>query len=265
LIPGQTDQVYQRCLERVLVAIREGGGKAVVEAMRWVAPQFEALPVDRSEPRPVIGLVGEIYLRFNAFGNQDIIRQVEAAGGEVVVATMMEWFYFTNWALKSFSRELGHYMNYFLIFLVDAYQMRQEQKLVKPVEHLLKFPHETPVKQLMGSVRPYYEPYLGTEAVLSIGKAIDFARLGLCGILNVMPFSCMPGIITAGMAPRLRVDLNNIPWLDVIYDAQGGTNLNTRLEAFMYQAKQYRQQMATLSSEVRTICPENSDFMQGVS
>ena len=92
----------------------------------------------------------------------------------------------------------------------------------------------------MKNIRPYYEPVLGTEAVLSMGKAIDLARHGLSGILNVMPFSCMPGIIVAGMAPRIRADLNSIPWLDVIYDAQAGTNLNTRLEAFMYQAVQFR-------------------------
>jgi predicted nucleotide-binding protein (sugar kinase/HSP70/actin superfamily) len=237
---GQTDQVYQRCLGKILEAVREGGGGAVVKAMRWVATQFEALPADRSQPRPVIGLVGEIYLRLNAFGNQNIIRQVESAGGEVMVATMMEWLYFTNWYYKRMSRTLGNYFDFLTTFIVDAYQRDRERKLVKPVEHLLRFPHESPIELLIEHIQPYYEPYLATEAILSMGKAVDFARLGLSGILNVMPFSCMPGIITAGMAPRLRHDLNNIPWLDVIYDAQGGTNLNTRLEAFMFQAKQYQ-------------------------
>jgi predicted nucleotide-binding protein (sugar kinase/HSP70/actin superfamily) len=108
------------------------------------------------------------------------------------------------------------------------------------VEHLLKHVHESPIARLMDNIRPYYEPALDTEAVLSMGKSIDFAQNGLCGILNIMPFSCMPGIIVAGMAPRLRADLDNIPWLDIIYDAQGGTNINTRLEAFMYQAVQFQ-------------------------
>ena len=250
---GQTDQIYQQCLEQVVAAIRAGGGKGVVEAMQYAATCFEALPVDRARPRPRIGLVGEIYLRFNTFSNQDIIRQVEAAGGEVVLATMMEWFYFTNWFYKAFSQAVGRYVDFFLICLTDQYQQRQERKLVKPVARLLRsaeahdrspHPYESPMKPLMDSVRRYYEPYLATEAVLSMGKAIEFARSGLCGILNVMPFSCMPGIITAGMAPRLRADLNNIPWLDVVYDAQGGTNIKTRLEAFIYQAVQFQQQLA---------------------
>ena len=76
-------------------------------------------------------------------------------------------------------------------------------------------------------------------------------RLGLSGIVNVMPFSCMAGIITAGMAPRIRADLGGVPWLDVIYDAQGGTNVNTRLEAFMYQATQYGCRSADIAGSVR--------------
>ena len=32
--------------------------------------------------RPVVGVVGEIFLRFNEYSNQNIIRRIEAAGGE---------------------------------------------------------------------------------------------------------------------------------------------------------------------------------------
>jgi len=126
------------------------------------------------------------------------------------------------------------------MLFTDIYQRHLEHKLVNLVAHLFKFPQDSPIEQLIVNIRPYYEPYLATEAVLSMGKAIEFAKSGLSGILNIMPFSCMPGIITAGMAPRLRSDLDNIPWLDVIYDAQEGTNINTRLEAFMYQVKQFQ-------------------------
>ena len=112
---------------------------------------------------------------------------------------------------------------------------------------MLKHPYEPAIGRMLEQISPYYEPYLATEAVLSMGKAVDFGQNGASGILNIMPFSCMPGLITAGMAPRLRADLDNIPWLDVIYDAQEGTNLNTRLEAFMYQTVQFQRRHANES------------------
>jgi len=80
---------------------------------------------------------------------------------------------------------------------------------------------------------------LGTEATLTMGRALDLARHGLAGIVNVLPFSCMPGTVVAGMAPRLRQALHGLPWLDLLFDGQRETNIKTRLQAFMHQAWQW--------------------------
>lgn len=248
LRPGQTDALYRVCLQRVVEDTQAGGGRRLRDAVKWIARRFEALPVDRSEPRPLIGLVGEMYLRSNAYASQDIIRQVEAVGGEVVVATMQEWAYFSNWDHVQRIRDEGQALEIIKTVLTDLYQRYREHRLVKPAAHLLRHRYEVPTARLMDNIRPYYEPLLSTEAVLTMGEAIELARHGASGILNILPFSCMPGIISAGMAPRIRADLDNIPWLDVVFDAQGGTNLHTRLEAFMYQAEQYRRRNRRHSS-----------------
>ncbi len=242
--PGGADRVYAAALDAVVAATDAGGGTRTVTALRRAATDFVALPVDRREPRPLIGLVGEIYLRFNTYTNQDIVRQVESVGGEATVASLMEWLYFTNWQAKRLASARGAYAESLKVTLVDLYQRHAEHRLHKAVAHALRYPHEASVAQLMANIQPYYEPVLGTEAVLSMGRAIEYARNGLSGILNIMPFSCMPGIIVAGMAPRIRADLDHVPWLDVIYAVQGGTNIRTRLEAFMHQARQYQRRQS---------------------
>ena len=236
---GVVDRVYQECLDEIRLAVEAGGGRRLVAAMQGIAEQFAGLPVDFSEQRPRIGLVGEIYLRLNSYSNQEIIRQVEAAGGEVHMATMAEWLYYINWGVRALTHLFAAYVPFFLANLTDRYQRRWERKLARPVAHLLEFPLESTTEALLAGLAPYYEPYLATEAVLTMGKAIEWAHHGFAGILNVMPFTCMPGLITAGMSPRFRPDLQEIPWLDISYQAQRGTNLNTRLEAFMYQASQF--------------------------
>lgn len=246
--PGETDRVYQAALQRLMEAIRAGGGGRAATAMAWAGQRFAAIELDRSQQRPVIGLVGEIYLRANAFTNQDIVRQVESLGGQVWVAPMMEWFYFTIWSTQAkarMARQVGGWLRAVLIEWVQRYD---EERLVQPVQHLLSFPHESPVPELMSNTQPYYEPSLGTEAALSVGKAVDFARHGLCGVLNILPFTCMPGIVVTGLAEAIRADHDQIPWLDVVYDAQGGTNVQTRLEAFMYQARQFQAKLVPASS-----------------
>ncbi len=237
-VAGQVNEIYQDSLRQFCAALAGGHTRPVIEALRAAGNRLAALGLDRRPPRPTIGIVGEIYLRANAFTNQNVVRQVEALGGQVWVAPMMEWFYFTIWGTQTRARMARQYVAWLKAFLIDLGQRYYEEQLTRPVRHLLAWPHEPTVETLMRHTRRYYHPLIGTEAALSIGKAVDFARLGLAGVLNILPFTCMPGLVVTGLAETIRADHDHIPWLDVVYDAQGGTNLHTRLEAFMYQARQ---------------------------
>ena len=95
------------------------------------------------------------------------------------------------------------------------------------------------MREMFDMVRPYFDPLLGMETTLTLAKTIELARHGVSGVVNVMPFSCMPGIIVAGMASRVRADFNQLPWLDIVYDGQHLTNIRTRLEAFVHQVAQF--------------------------
>lgn len=249
--PGQTDQLYQHCLQHIVDAVDAGGEYRLVQAMYYTAEQFNNLPVDMRIPRPRIGLIGEIYVRFNPRLNLDIIRKIEATGGEVVMSTMTEWVYHMLWGHM---RELwadDDYGRWFGLTVGEQYLQNQERRYIRTVARLLKAPYETPMIELMHKLRPWYDVALVDEGVLNISKTIDFFQHGASGIINAMPFSCIPGIITSGIAPRLRREaLHNIPWLDVTFDAQAETSLRTRLEAFMHQAglfqeRHYKQRLAS--------------------
>jgi len=53
----------------------------------------------------------------------------------------------------------------------------------------------------------------------------------------------MPGTIVSAILKRYRDDQNHIPVLNMAYDGQENTSTQTRLEAFMYQVRQYQEQM----------------------
>jgi predicted nucleotide-binding protein (sugar kinase/HSP70/actin superfamily) len=239
VVRGQSDAIYDAGLTRICAALSRGG-RPLLETIRWAAEEFAALRVVDAEPRPLIGVVGEIYLRFNGYANRAVIREIEKLGGEVALASMMEWMYYTNWSCARKARGKRDYRAMARAVASETYQRHVERRLTRPVATLLRHPYEPRMGSLLRQVEPYLAPAVATEAVLTLGKAIELARHGASGILNVMPFSCMPGIISAGIAPRIRQDLENIPWLDVSYDMQKTTNIQTRLEAFMYQAGSYR-------------------------
>ncbi len=86
---GETDRVYHECLQE-LARVGEEKGDLFAEAAR-VRDRLAAVPVRRVERRPLIGVVGEIYVRSNEFSNGFLVRKLERLGAEVVMPTFQEW------------------------------------------------------------------------------------------------------------------------------------------------------------------------------
>jgi predicted nucleotide-binding protein (sugar kinase/HSP70/actin superfamily) len=238
--PELVEAVYRAGLADALAAVEAGGGRRLVRALRQAVARFMAVPRDATELRPLVGIVGEIYVRWSEYSNRGLVRQVEELGGEVLLASMGEFVHFSTYRMRAVARASGDWRSLLASVLTDVWQTRAERRLARVVEPALRRPDESSSRDVARAVEPFYDATLGTEAVLSMGRAVDYGRMGAHGILNVLPFSCMPGLVVGGMASRIRRELEQIPWLDIPYDAQKETNIRTRLEAFMYQVHQFR-------------------------
>ncbi|NTU79019.1 MAG: hypothetical protein HGA45_06395 [Chloroflexales bacterium] len=240
LQPGATDLAYQRSLARVVAAIETGEGSRVVAALAASASEFEAVPLDQSVRRPRIGMLGDFYMLYNPYLYLDAIRQIEALGGEVEILRFAKFFYFINWMREQDARGLGKHQDALQIALENAYQHQVEADLVATVRHLLSDanPLEPRATVTVADIQRYY--HIGiVNGGFTAGAAVDMAREGCAGLLHVVPFLCIGSIIAAALGNKVRTDLGQIPWLDIIFDAQGGTNVRTRLEAFLFQAAQF--------------------------
>jgi predicted nucleotide-binding protein (sugar kinase/HSP70/actin superfamily) len=247
--PGESDRAYRLGLEAVVGALETGGIGGLIRALRCAARRFASTELDRRVDRPRVAILGELYVMLNAESNLQLVRTVEDAGGEVLLGTFADWLYFVNWRRRQQALRRRRYRDYLGALVTDLYQHRIETRLTRACDAALLHPPEAPVGEAMRLLRPCYEPDLGTEAVLTMGRALDVARHGLAGIVNVLPFSCMPGTVVASMAPALRQARDGIPWLDVVFDGQEETNLRTRLGAFMHQAAQHRRRLAETREE----------------
>ncbi|MFH0924645.1 MAG: acyl-CoA dehydratase activase [bacterium] len=236
--PGETDEVYNYYLYNLCESIINNKDTLkVIEEARHV---FKEIKTNQSGQRPIIGVVGEIFVRANRFSNNNIIKQIENLGGEVWIAPISEWFFYINYTGKMKSRLNKDFSLYLRNSIIDWFQKREEHRLTKLVKGYIKNYDEPPIKQTLQYSLPYIHPSFEGEAVLSIGKAIDFIKKGVSGIISTMPFTCMPGTIVSGFLKKLKEDYTDIPCLNMTYDGQEETNAQIRLEAFMYQAKQYR-------------------------
>lgn len=234
---GDTEKVYNHYLDQVRKAIMSNGN--LVDVLREAKEAFEEINVVAAGSKPVIGIVGEIYIRSNRFSNENIVKKIEALGGEAWLPPIGEWLLYTNFTSKKRSLSRGHYLSYLRLVIADWIQGREEHRLSSVFNGTLKAIEEPTVEEIVEAGSEYLHPSFEGEAILSVGKAVDFAKKGVAGIINVMPFTCMPGTIANAILKRCREDHNNIPYLNMIYEGQEETNTQTRLEAFMHQARQY--------------------------
>ncbi len=244
---GETEKTYKEHLSRVVNAIVKG--QDLVPVLKKARSDFEKIPQDR-QIRPVIGIVGEIFVRWHRFSNNYIVDTLESLGAEVWVAPFFEWILYINVINKEDAIEEKNVLELARIFLADKISRKDENRLVSVWDGFLRSAHEPTPEENIKTGSVYVDPSYRGEAILSLGKAVDFYRSGLSGIINVMPFTCMPGTTVNALLKRLKQDCNGIPILNVAYDGLDMSNNLPRLEAFVHQCKQYMERhLLTLANK----------------
>ncbi len=243
--PGAADEAYKHWGRRLCELIERRPREAeLIEGLARAAADFAAIPVDRTRLRPRIGVVGEIYIRHHDFANRDLLRQLESLGAETTLSGFPEWHYYTNWMRISDARRARQWRRWLVSRLYDGSQHRMERRMNAVFHRLLGSVDEPPTAELLELAKPYLDPSLkGGEAVMSVGKIIELAHRGCHGAINVMPFSCMPSTIVDGVMKRLTAAVGRMPVLSISYDGQQDPTLQTRLEAFLYQARTYQAEL----------------------
>jgi len=240
---GETDRVYKAGLDKLVKALESGADMAPV--MKEIRAEFQSIPADRTRPKPRVGIIGEIFVRLHTFSNQQLIEKIEELGGEVWMAPFTEWIFYINLLQRIDTKKNLKLKDYFYNCMVDREMHKEEEKLLKPWEGYLKNLHEVKVDKCLEYAEAYLDPAFRGESILSIGKAIDFYHQGLSGVINVMPFTCMPGTISSGILKRFQQEHQGIPCLNLAFDGQLDGSLMLRLEAFVYQCREYRERNFT--------------------
>jgi predicted nucleotide-binding protein (sugar kinase/HSP70/actin superfamily) len=213
--------------------------------------------IDPSIPtKPLIGIVGEIFLRMHVDSNQDLIRVLERHGAEVVNSSLAEWVnYITygqlrenkiNFRLNLQQLNFNGLKNYFqkiIRFGGDLiYQEMRQNQFYKRTTRLIDFEHDHQVSRLERLLKKedIFTFDVTTETCLSISAILQFVKEGCNGIVNVYPFTCMPGMTTSAIVKPVMNHMRT-PYLDTPYDGGFQPGRETAIRTFMHQASQHFQ------------------------
>ena len=251
--PQRARQIYNRALKDWIKLVENRAGlKKLIHFMKSVAEKFGSIKSNNTNTKPGIGIVGEIYVRNHPFANMNIISRLEQLGAACDLAPPTEWIYYTNFARAQNFRDERNIKNRFLNACRDFSQHFIEKKLAKPLEKKFGPLAEQPTRHLIELAAPFVHHSFKGEAILTIGKIIEYYKRGFGGVVNIMPFTCMPSTFVTTQTTRISRECENMPILNISFDGQEDPALTTRLEAFVDQVRQRKSSGLndfTLSSE----------------
>jgi predicted nucleotide-binding protein (sugar kinase/HSP70/actin superfamily) len=235
-LPGLSDALYASCFEQLEKEL-ESSKRDLPGLMREFQKRFAAIPRRAPDGVP-IGMVGEIYVRLNSFANGDIVRRLERLGAEVVYAPFSEWSFYVNHLSMWNNIDQRRYLAGMSDYIRNKVQYALDSRLSAPF-HTDGLFEEPEINAVLEAAEGFIDRRIRGEAVLTIGKAVDFIARGFAGIVNVLPFSCMPGIIVSSIAPAVRERFADLPWLNLSFEDSVADIDAMRLEAFVEQARSY--------------------------
>lgn len=158
---------------------------------------LDAVPVNRHKDVLNIDITGEIYVVLDQFSNMEIEDELGRMGVHVHRKIRL-----SNWT----------------------------NRYIKPFMFDFSEGHDEKLKRLASE---YLRRDVGGDAVESVGDTVDASGSGSDGIIHLLPFTCMPEIISQNILHKVSNE-RKIPVLSLVLDEfTGRAGFITRLEAFV--------------------------------
>jgi predicted CoA-substrate-specific enzyme activase len=220
IVKGKAAAIQQKYLDMVGIEASRADKKALLSILRQAIAEFNAIPTT-DEPIPLVGMVGEIYVTYNGFSNNNIVDWFIDQGVEVLVPSLFTFFaqYFTNERYGYRTFLVRSRKSLLMTNLLDFYS-----------GHFIRR-----VEEVMSSFRYYRKPHdltvlaKETEAVASLAnqagegwlltaEMISMIHSGVQDIVCAQPFGCLANHITGkGISRRLKelYPQTNVLFLDM--------------------------------------------------
>jgi predicted nucleotide-binding protein (sugar kinase/HSP70/actin superfamily) len=235
---GESDILYEQSLAKLIKCI-ENGSKGLRNVISDIAADFMAVKVDKSERRPVVAIIGEIFMRANAGCNGDVANKLEDLGLELVIGPISEWLNYSTYRFTRDSRWKNDTRGVIKSKIQALGQDYIANSLLKGIKEFTDHEKDISLHDMLNLCNPYVSRDYDGDPAIAIGSSIALTKRGVSGIAAILPFTCMPGTLIASVSDGFRKDHSNIPFINIAYDGQNSVSLDTRMQAFAFQVKEF--------------------------
>jgi len=205
---GDTQKVYDKWMSNCKHLVKGSTFKEFKQSIYDMVNDFEQIEVDMTTAKPKVGIVGEVLIKYQPFGNNFVGQKLEDAGCEVIYPEFMGFIKFIA----------THKITYHQLIKYNA----GTAKIFKTVIKLIELIEKDVKKALLSSSKGYMMPVdifkleENVKDILSIGnqtgegwfltaEMVEYIENGIPNIVCVQPFACLPNhVVGKGVIKTIR-------------------------------------------------------------
>ena len=231
---------YNKWLKIVCTSIQNGKITEYNKNIKGIINDFNNIEVHK-DARPVVGIVGEILVKYHAFANDNLIQKLEQEGAEVTVPGLMNFVKYCCYngiaKEKIIKQNKINSTKYKLCLdVISKYEL--------PIKNALKKTQYKPltnIYDLVGNVKNIIQTGNQTgEGWLLTAEMVELLKNGVNNILCIQPFACLPNhIVGKSVIKKIRSLYPQANIVAIDYDPGAShTNQLNRIKLMLTIAKE---------------------------
>ncbi len=221
---------------------------------RQIIAEFDAVPIDET-PKPRVGIVGEILVKFAPAANNYLVELLESEGAEAVVPDLLDFmlYCFYNQIYKAEylgTSKKAAYLSRIGIWAIE----KLRSGAVKAFEKSKHFDAPTSIYRLVEYAKPIVSIGNQTgEGWFLTGEMVELIHSGVNNIVCTQPFGCLPNhVVGKGVIKALRKQypLSNIVAIDYDPGASEVNQLN-RIKLMLSTAQKNLKKTAEMDGKMK--------------
>jgi predicted CoA-substrate-specific enzyme activase len=231
-VKGEAKRIKDEMLELGVQAVEDNDTGRILDLATQACQHFTEALIIKDVPQ--IGIVGEIYVKYNSFGHKEVVNWLLQQNVEPVIPPITDFF--TSTFVSQAVRESGNVAKRSIPKPLYNFAEHYVYKIVRKIEDRVKsFPY----------FRPFETPEHLSEAASEIinlnaqfgegwsipGDYAHFSEIGINRVVSLQPFGCIANqIISKGIEKRTREIYPNLNLLFLDFDSgMSEANIMNRL------------------------------------
>ena len=239
---GETQALFDKWIEKCKKLVANSTMKEFKKNIYNMVEDFEKIELDTSIKKPKVGIVGEVLIKYQPFGNNFIADKLEQEGAEVILPDFMGFIKFIA----------THKITFNQLINIDS----TKAKIFKLAIKLIDLLEKDEVIALSKSKKDYllpcniFELEENVKDILSIGnqtgegwfltaEMIEYIEHDIPNIVCVQPFACLPNhVVGKGVIKTIRDTYPEANISAIDYDPGASeANQTNRIKLLMSVAK----------------------------